>query len=241
MKTKEITPLIHIEYDDKWEKYDEGIVFSIIRNIESDFAYCLGRTSKKMCILRHIESGPKCTGQDIHIIYLSSKGNYWCQWIYQFAHEYCHHLIDGTMSGEIKGLLWFEETICELSSLFHLNNFWHKCLITPSLYYYAPAVQDYHNDLVRQNPQLVELFRRESLFQWGDLLKEPAYHRDIYNAMAVSILPIVLKTPQLWKMILHFGDMRSWNSPDELFDHLLYTATDDYRRALLDLKELFLP
>jgi len=26
-----------------------------------------------------------------------------------------------------------------------------------------------------------------------------------------------------------------------LFDHLLYTATDDYRRALLDLKELFLP
>ena len=241
MTVKGITPYIHIECDESWGKYDVNVVFGIIKDVEFDFSYCLGNANKKTCILRHIESGPKCIGQDMHIIYLSAKDNYWCQWIYQFAHEYCHHLIDGTMSGEIKGLLWFEETICELSSLFHLNNFWHKCLITPSLFHYAPSVQDYLYGLCTENSQLVELFCQESLSQWDDLLKEAVYHRDIYNAIAVSILPIFLQNPKLWKMILYFGDIRSWNNLYELFDHLVYTATDDYRDSLLRLKKLLLP
>lgn len=242
MRTREITPYVQIEIDNSWGNYNEDTIFDIIRNVERDFSFCLEKPNNKLCILMHIDTGPKCVDQQgIHFIYLSTKDNYWCQWIYQFAHEYCHHLIDGTMSGEIKGLLWFEETICELSSLFHLAQFYNRCLINPALYHYAPSVLDYLHDLQTKNSQLVELFHRESLSQWGDLLKEPVYHRDIYNAIAVSILPIVLKTPQLWKMILHLGDIRSWNSLEELFDHLLQTSTDDYRQALLDLKKLFLP
>lgn len=241
MVAKGITPYIHIECDERWGKYDEQVVFGIIKDVETYFSYYLGDANNKTCIIRYIESGPKCIGEEIRFIYLSSRKNYWCKWLYQFAHEYCHHLIDGPMSGGIKGLLWFEETICELSSLFHLSVFLQKCSITPSLYHYAPLVQDYLNDLLYTNLPLVEKFHRESLSQWGDLLKEPVYHRDLYNAMAVASLPIVLKTPQVWKMILHLGDIRSWNNLKELFDHLLCTATDDYHQALLDLKKLFLP
>ena len=242
MNSKEITRHIYIENDRFWGEYDEDVIFDIIRNIERDFSLCLGKPNDKLCTLKHIDTGPKCVDkQDSHIIYLSVKEDYWCQWIYQFAHEYCHHLINGTMSGEIKGLLWFEETICEVSSLFHLTMFYHRCLVSPLLFHYAQAVQDYLHDLHLKNYPLVEIFRRESLSQWGDLLKEPNYHRDIYNAIAVSILPFFFQDPKLWKMILHFGDMRKWNSLDELFDHLLCSATDDYRQSLLCLKNLLIP
>ena len=56
------------------------------------------------------------------IIYLHTRGDFWCQWIYQFAHEYCHHIINGTMTGELSGLMWFEESVCELASMYNLNS-----------------------------------------------------------------------------------------------------------------------
>ena len=51
------------------------------------------------------EDYPMCSNSDegCRIICLTTGENYWCQWVYQFAHEYCHHLIDGEMSGEMKG------------------------------------------------------------------------------------------------------------------------------------------
>lgn len=77
-----------------------------------------------------------------HIIFLNAKENYWCQWVYQFAHEYCHHLIDGTLTGEWSNLLWFEETICELSSLYNLNKM-IDYYTTNGLPGYSPSVQVY--------------------------------------------------------------------------------------------------
>lgn len=241
MRTKQVTPFIHIEEDDKWGNYNEFIVFELIKDIETEFSNILSRNNTKKVYILHKEGNPLCINGIERIIFLSTKSNRYCQWIYQFAHEYCHHLIDGAMSGEIKGLLWFEETICELSSLYHLTRFYEKCSADVILKNQAPLVRDYLNDLLYKNLPLVEKFHRESLSQWDDLLKEPVYHRDLYNAMAVASLPIVLKTPQVWKMILHLGDIRSWNNLKELFDHLLCTATDDYHQALLDLKKLFLP
>ena len=241
MRTKQITRFIHIEDDDKWGSYNEYIVFGLIMDIETEFSNILARNNTKKVYILHKEGNPLCINGIERIIFLSTKSNRYCQWIYQFAHEYCHHLIDGAMSGEIKGLLWFEETICELSSLYHLTRFYEKCSADVILKNQAPLVRDYLNDFLYKNQQLVAIFHRESLSQWGDLLKEPVYHRDLYNAMAVASLPIVLKTPQVWKMILHFGDIRKWNSLEELFEHLLCSATDDYRQSLLDLKKLFLP
>ena len=87
---------------------------------------------------------PLCVqkGGGEHIIFLNAKENYWCQWVYQFAHEYCHHLIDGTLTGEWSNLLWFEETICELSSLYNLNKMIDYCT-TNGLPGYSPSVQVY--------------------------------------------------------------------------------------------------
>lgn len=65
---------------------------------------------------------PMCSNVGNHrIIYLATKDNFWCQLAYQFAHEYCHHLINGPMDGENISSYWFEESICELSSNYFMR------------------------------------------------------------------------------------------------------------------------
>ena len=52
------------------------------------------------------------------------------------------------------------------------------------------------------------------------------------------MLPLFLENTHLWKIILHFGDMRSWNSLEELFAYLRETADDSYSVSLDKLYNL---
>lgn len=71
-------------------------------------------------------------------------------------------------------------------------------------------------------------------------LEQPEYHREIYSNLSATILPLFEENNHLWKIILHFGDMRKWDSPEELFDHLLHTSDDSYSVSLRKLYNLLL-
>ena len=53
-------------------------------------------------------------------IFLTARDTYWCQYVYQFSHELCHILtnFDRHRGHRHK---WFEECLCEMSSLFVLH------------------------------------------------------------------------------------------------------------------------
>lgn len=53
-------------------------------------------------------------------MYLSARDSYWCQYVYQFSHELCHILTNFDRAGQHRHK-WFEESLCELSSLFVLH------------------------------------------------------------------------------------------------------------------------
>ncbi len=56
--------------------------------------------------------------------------SYWCQFIYQFSHEFSHFLIFHLNPDEDRNVSWIEETICEALSLVLLKHFaenWHLC------------------------------------------------------------------------------------------------------------------
>ena len=123
----QFAPNLFISEDQSFRNYRSDVVYDLLRFIDIDFSKCLGFSPFKTCncfILYHPDH-PVCSSSEIgHRIYLHTYQNYWCKWVYQFAHEYCHHLINGRLSGEISGLIWLEETICELSSMFHLYQFY---------------------------------------------------------------------------------------------------------------------
>lgn len=188
---------------------------------------------------------PECCSCELgRIIFLHVSGNYWCKWAYQFAHEYLHHIIDGSMTGVIEGTIWFEEALCELSSMYHLYRMIDVCArhSNPILQRYAPAVQGYLNALLESNQDLkLELQSNGGLWQWLPLLSEPTYHRDHYNAIACRILPCFLENPNLWRMCSHIGDSHSHRLVRMLLAKLLLKADDSYRRALEIMCHLLFP
>lgn len=195
--------------------------------------------STRRCIVVPTEDAPMCSkvGEE-HIIFLNVKENYWCQWVYQFAHEYCHHLIDGTLTGEWSNLLWFEETICELSSLYNLNKMVDFCS-TNGLPGYSSSVQVYLGNLLTKN----NAYNLNASGGWylekSEILKNEKYKRDLYNAIAVMMYPLFVKNPTLWKLILNIGDIRSWTTLDDLFSHLEATADCSYSESLCRLRQMF--
>lgn len=234
---------IFLQDSDGFGSFDHGIVFSLLRLVQENFykwTACLPY-SDCCCLVGYKEDWPCIYAlPGIHVINLHVSGNYWCKWVYQFAHEYCHHMIGGKMNGERSGLFWFEETICELSSMHNLHGMVSFCEKSSlmSLRRFAPAVRDYLGDLLKYAlpPKDVRGF----VCQHTDALRQPLYHRDIYSTLAASIFPLFVRDPNLWKVILHFGDMSRWASLEVLFRHLHETSDDSYSSSLANLDRLLL-
>ena len=218
------------------------VVRALLYMVDNKMMTAIGQPyfSTKQCVVVPTEDVPMCVkvGEQ-HIIFLATKENLWCQWVYQFAHEYCHHLIDGSLSGNWSDLLWFEETICELSSLYNLNKMISYCA-NNGLQWYAPSVKNYLENLLTKNNSAYKLSAEGGWYkQYEESLKKEGYKRDLYNAIAVLMYPLLVDNPNLWKLILNIGDIRSWTSLDELFNHLEANADDSYCESLSRMRKMF--
>lgn len=205
------------------------------------------------------DGDPMCCrlNHDEHVITLSSRGNYYCQWVYQFSHEYCHHLINGPLRGETGGLMWLEESICRVASLACLENMVRFCANNKEQHInlYTPAVVTYLRDL--QYPPLPEgLLRflpslsepllysqipldfaanlRDYLQRESNLLST-TYSHSAYCRIAYSIFPHFHNNPNLWKILPFLGDMYNRQSLTQLYADLCYSADDTYLSSLEDL------
>lgn len=218
------------------------VVRALLYMVDNNMMEAIGKPyfSTRLCVVVPTEEDPMCVKEgEQHIIFLATKEDLWCQWVYQFAHEYCHHLIDGSLLGEWSDLLWFEETICELSSLYNLNKMIEYC-INNELQLYAPSVKNYLENLLTKNNGAYKLNAEGGWYkQYEESLKEEGYKRDLYNAIAVLMYPLFVDNPNLWKLILNIGDIRSWTSLDELFNHLEVTADGSYRESLGRMRKMF--
>ena len=227
--------------------FDRDVVFGMFRLVDEGFSEAFGTEpySSADCVISYNQAFdfPMCCQEGgYHHIYLRCSDDYWCQWMFQFAHEYCHHLIAGAMTGEITGLAWFEESVCELSSMYHLQSLvWHcESDSRERLSRYAPAARSYLAERLDAGEPGREASSPGFLNRWYPSLQEPKYHRGLYRAIAARMFPLFAKNPCLWRIILHFGDMRQWRSLEALFDHLEREAGLDCLTSLSELRDLLL-
>ncbi|MBR3652692.1 MAG: hypothetical protein IKN60_01920 [Bacteroidales bacterium] len=213
--------------------FDQSVIRFLLNSVQDYFAR-LGIVSKKHIITMKGDSLPMCcatSAENLHVIYLTTKDNFWCQWVYQFAHEFCHHLIDGKLSGETAGLMWLEESICHVSSMVCLANFEKLCKANPSLTFYAVGVMDYLSELLKCDDKTniipLHMFVKEKAEELAT-----QYNSDNYEYVARGLFPCFSNNPYLWRIIPYLGDMRQWTSIQELHCHLREFATDDYKESL---------
>ncbi|MCY4262601.1 MAG: hypothetical protein OXC97_04710 [Candidatus Dadabacteria bacterium] len=144
-------------------------------------------------------------------IYLSARDTYWSQYVYQFSHELCHILtnFDRAKSHRHK---WFEESLCELSSIFVLQRLaetWAENPPTgilkavdfaPSHGKYAKSVEEKYRFVGRNLPGWFA----------GNIatLETSPEERDLNGIVAVALLKYFRKDPSLWR---ECGSLNKWD------------------------------
>lgn len=196
--------------DSNWGSANMDVIPIIFSSIIQEFSQVLGpswRSPHPLVISHWDKEYPMCcknSDNTVHI-FLTSKDNYWSQYTYQFAHEFCHFIIDGPLDGKLESSFWFEESICEMASMFFLRKV-ADCWKNPILEFpralqtFAPNNITYLENLIQQYHN-IDIPLRQWILQKMDVLNEDRYNRKEYNMIAKALLPLFEDNPQMWKIV----------------------------------------
>lgn len=139
------------------------------------------------------------------VLRLDTSNTFWSQYAYQFGHELCHILAGFKAGG--KENLWFEETLCEMASLYVLRGMardWQKEPPYKNWADYRDSLRGYADDVILKRQHVREIhtlglaaFQRKHEIE---LQKNPT-NRDLNGAMAVILLPLFEAEPEHWEAI----------------------------------------
>ena len=142
---------------------------------------------------------------------LDSEGTHWAQFAFQFAHEFCH-ILCSYRAGEQPNK-WFEESICEMASLFALRKMartWKVSPPYPNWKDFAPHLKDYADKRIEE----VHLPADTTLAQWyrrhAQELYSNACREDLNRVVAGALLPLFEQEPQRWEAVAYLNAGKSF-------------------------------
>ena len=139
-------------------------------------------------------------------IYLTAGRNYWCQFVYQFAHEYLHYLVGRTYDTDDR-FGWFEESLAELASLYALERMGTLEFRNPRLEAYKHYFPAYAREAVATNDYQPTAPLLEFLPSILDDLEKDRYDRAKNRAIAERLLPYFLDNPRLWGAVPYLREV----------------------------------
>lgn len=177
-------------------------------------------------------------------IYLASDYPYWSQTAYQLFHELCHCAIRNHIE---QRFLWFEESICELSSYFFLiklKNFWIKNNINfqdDKGKTYAYNFETYaYNDMKKAFPFQVNQTLNDNLSQHIlHLMECDQYIRKLNANIALILMPIFSQYTDLWKAITYLGGSKTHDNFQSFLLDWRYQSPVEHRPSIDKVLSLF--
>ena len=133
---------------------------------------------------------------------LNTGNTYWAQYAFQFSHEFCHILCNYREGG--RSNKWFEESLCELASLFVLRRMsetWKVDPPYPNWRGFSSALSDYAKNRLDEFPlpegtTLAAWYREQA----EELRKDPC-QRPKNRVVAGVLLPLFEQHPEHWQAI----------------------------------------
>ena len=159
--------------------------------------------------VRHSDSGPIVLFQSgpagEYILKLDVEGRHWAQFAYQFSHELCHILANYEKKTSPRNK-WFEESLCEMASMFVLRRMavtWRTSPPYPNWKSFAPALRKYADDLQAKKEH--RLPAGTTLAKWyrqneQSMRKEPCL-RAKNKIVAGELLGLFEKSPESWAAV----------------------------------------
>jgi hypothetical protein len=139
---------------------------------------------------------------DEHMVRLSARDRHWYEFVYEFSHELCHILCDHARYRH-REERWFEESLCELASIFILRRMavsWRRSPPRASWANHADNFREYADDLLaedhRQLPggvQLKDWYRANA-----EYLRLNAWDREKNELVASCLLSVFEDRPEGW-------------------------------------------
>ena len=139
------------------------------------------------------------------VIRLDTGKTYWCQYAYQFAHEFCH-VLSGFREGNQVGR-WFEESLCETASLFAMRSMarsWKDNPPYPNSRDYRDSLRDYTDDVMRKRERVFDLVAQglPTFYRANqEALAKETMPRELNGAMSVVWLQLFEERPERWESI----------------------------------------
>lgn len=138
---------------------------------------------------------------------LDTESTYWAQYVYQFSHEMCHILCN--YEEDRNGNLWFEESLCEMASIYTLRRLGEKWKTDPpyeNWKSFAPHLTQYADELIEQGDLPEGLTLADWYASHAGELRETGTNRQLNNVAAVELLPLFEADPTNWRAIEHLND-----------------------------------
>lgn len=147
------------------------------------------------------------------VVHLSARDDRWYQYVYQFAHEYCHllaHFERKQHGGEIQRKhQWFEETLCETASLFALRRLAVKWRDAPDaqLREAAPQLAQYLGQLLAEPQRRLPAGAERTTWysQNREALEREPYLRESNELAATWLLPLFEQDPGRWAALAYLN------------------------------------
>lgn len=136
-------------------------------------------------------------------IWISARDTYWCQYAYQFSHELCHILVNFDRLRHHRHK-WFQESICELASLFTLHRLSQEFQHRPPAEVlgareFAPHFATYATELERRASPVSCADLPMWLYDSLPDLEKRSINRNLNRVVAVALLDDFLADDSLWR------------------------------------------
>jgi len=178
---------------------------SVIKDFYSNFFGCKINTSS-VIVLKTTLDFPEIIKDKNHVlIYLCTCDRRWSQYSFQFAHELCHFIIDNDFPPRNDKFGWFEESLCELASLYTLNKMsitWQTNPPYCNWIEYSMSLKEYVDERVYRSENSITKPFSEWLNDYLPELYANRYDREKNLIIAIQLLPIFTFNPDLWKIVL---------------------------------------
>ena len=133
---------------------------------------------------------------------LDTGGMHWAQYAFQFAHEFCH-ILSGFRPHE-NPHHWFEESLCELASLFALRRMAETWSVTPpypNWKSFAPHLKEYADERIDK----AKLPTGQKFADWFSeneaAMRANSIDRARNCVVAVELLSLFEAEPKMWEAV----------------------------------------
>lgn len=151
-----------------------------------------------------------CWGQEPRVFFdhrpyeirISAQDTHWCQYVYQFSHELCHVMTNFNHCKEHRHK-WFDESLCEMASLFVLHRLAEAWAENPPPDIYgASEFAPHHGTYAERIEEQYRLAPGCDLPGWLaaniEAMEADSIRRELNGVVAIALLDRFRDEPSLW-------------------------------------------